>query len=187
MIFAQKMKKVRQYKKVLLPPVYMNTKRDEHLFCFSCSFFFPSFLPSIVSSFSGFLLKKWFLSFMRRECAVQDKEKERSLNSEKVKWPRTFNCKTIKVANEFEKWKQIQMTTSYFFHLQKLFKLLQTNVQWRYTKNGILFSSKSLSEWDEAWFYKTRGIQSIVLWLISTDISALKLAIIDYSITRHYK
>jgi hypothetical protein len=124
------------------------------------------------------LLKKWFLSFIRRECAVQDKEKERSLNSEKVKWPRKLNCKIIEVANEFEKWKQIQMTTSYFFHLQSFSSFYkQINVQWRYTKNGILFSSKPLSEWDEEWFYKTRGIQSIVLWLISTDISALKLVI----------
>jgi hypothetical protein len=109
MIFAQKMKKVRQYKKVLLPPVYTNTKRDEHLFFAShVRFFFPSFLLFFFSLFlrsffSVFLLKKWFLSFMRRECAVQDKEKERSLNSEKVKWPRKLNCKIIEVANEFEK------------------------------------------------------------------------------------
>ena len=36
-------------------------------------------------------------------------------------------------------------------------------------------------------FTRPEAIWNIVLWLISTDISALKLAIIDYSITRHYK
>jgi hypothetical protein len=103
------------------------------------------------------------------------------LNSEKVKWPRKLNCKIIEVANEFEKWKQIQMTTSYFFHLQSFSSFYkQINVQWRYTKNGILFSSKSLSEWDEAWFYKTRGnikhrFVTYINWHISFEIGYYRL------------
>ncbi len=68
MIFAQKMKKVRQYKKVLLPPVYMNTKRDEHLFfCFSCSFllsFFSLFLRFFFPSFLHFFFRSFLLSFV---------------------------------------------------------------------------------------------------------------------------